>query len=193
MMVALPSDRHTDLTVEEYLTLEATAQVKHEYYNGEIIAMSGARRNHVVIAGNINRRLSEQLDSRPDCSAFASDLRVRVAEAIYFYPDVVVACDEQYTDSSQLMLTNPCVVVEVTSESTALYDRATKVEAYKQMASVQNILIVDQYRVRVEQHTRMAHGWFVQEFTAEADQVVLESIGCTLAASDIYAKVSFQT
>lgn len=190
-MVALPADRHTDLTVEQYLALESGAPVKHEYYNGEIIAMSGARRNHVQIVGNISRRLSEQLDNRPDCSAFASDMRVRVAGTIYFYPDVVAACDQQYADSSETVLLNPVVIVEVTSESTGLYDRTTKLEAYRRMPSVQDILLIDQQHIRIEQHRRMANGWFVQEFTEQTDIVTLESLGCTLIASDVYSKVSF--
>lgn len=190
-MVALPSDRHTELTVEQYLVLEADAPLKHEFYNGELIAMSGARRNHVLITGSVAAELRAQLAQRPDCSAFASDMRVRVSETIYFYPDVVVAFDEQYADSSQLTLVNPALIVEVTSQSTALYDRTTKLEAYKRMPSVQDILIIDQHRMHIDHYTRMADGWLVRDYIAEADEITLDSIGCTVAISGIYAKVSF--
>lgn len=190
-MVALPTDHRAQFTVEEYFALEAASETRHEYYNGEIIAMSGAKRNHVMITGNIHRRLGNQLDNRPECGAFASDLRVRVSENIYFYPDVVVACDEQYTDSAQLVLTNPALIVEVASESTGIYDRLTKLEAYKWLPSVQEVLIVDQSRIRIEQHTRMANGWLVREFSSLDDALMLNSIGCTLALSEVYAKVTF--
>jgi Uma2 family endonuclease len=192
-MVALPTDHHGQFTVEEYFALEAASETRHEYYEGEIIAMSGARRNHVQIVMNMGRRLSEQLDDRPDCSAFASDLRVRVSGKIYFYPDVVVACDEQYTDESQTMLTNPALIVEVTSQSTALYDRLTKLQAYRRMPSVQDILIIDQHQVHVEQHTRVDKGWLVQEFSELTDTITLESLGCALVVSHAYAKVTFES
>ncbi|MBL8147952.1 MAG: Uma2 family endonuclease [Anaerolineae bacterium] len=191
-MVALPTDHRSQFTVEEYFALEAASETRHEYFHGEIIAMSGARRNHVMIAGNVHGELRAQLANRPDCGAFASDLRVRVAGKIYFYPDVVVACDEQYTDASQMTLINPCLVVEVTSESTAMYDRLTKLAAYRQMPSVQEILIVDQYRAGIEQHTRVPEGWLVRAFSSLEDVLTLDSIGCTLAVSGIYTKVELQ-
>jgi len=191
-MVALPTDHRAQFTVEEYFALENVSDMRHEYYDGEIIAMAGARRDHVRITSNINSSLDTQLEARPDCSTFASDLRVRVSGKIYFYPDVVVACDEQYTDSTQLVLTNPALIVEVASESTAMYDRLTKLEAYKRMPSMLEVLIVDQYRVRVEQHTRMTEGWFVREFLSLDDTVNLDSIACALAVRKIYAKVTFE-
>ena len=190
-MVALPVDRHTDITVEQYLVLEADAPVKHEYYNGEIIAMSGARYNHTQIASNVLTRLNVQLENRPNCSAVASDLRVRVSETIFFYPDVVAVCDGQFTDANQLVLTNPALIVEVTSPSTALYDRTTKLEAYKRMPSVQEILIIDQYRVHIDQYTRLDEGWLVREFATLNNVITMGSLGCTLALSEVYAKVTF--
>ena len=188
-MVALPTDHRAQFTVEEYFALEAASQTRHEYYHGEIIAMSGAKREHTVITSNVVREFGNQLENRPHCTAVSSDQRVRVSGKIYFYPDVVVACDEEYDDTG-MMLINPYVVVEVTSDSTGWYDRSTKLEAYKQMPSVQDILIVDQDRVRVEQHTRMADGWFVREFLSLDQDVKLASIGCVLPVRKIYSKVT---
>lgn len=85
-MVALPTDYRFKFTVAEYFALEAASETRHEYYEGEIIAMSGARRNHVLITGNVHGELRAQLAARPDCAAFASDLRVRVSGKVYFYP-----------------------------------------------------------------------------------------------------------
>lgn len=191
LMVALPEDRRTEITVEDYLALEANAPVKHEFYKGEIFAMSRARFNHLQIAGNILTRLNVQLENRPNCSAVASDLRVRVSGMIYFYPDVVVACDRQFTDASQLVLTNPTLVVEVTSSSTALYDRTTKLEACKRMPSMQEILIVDQHRVHIDHYSRMDDSWLVREYTELPETLTLDSIDCTLTVNEVYAKVTF--
>jgi Uma2 family endonuclease len=190
-MLALPVDRFTDITVEAYLKFEDDAPVKHEYYNGEIFAMAGASPNHVQISSNINRRLSEQLDNRPECRAWGSDMRVHVAGTICFYPDAVVVRNPQYASERHLMLTNPALIVEVTSPSTALYDRTTKLEAYKRMPSVQEVLIVDQHRVHVDQYIRSDSEWIVREYAEQTDILTLESIGCTLSVGDVYAKVTF--
>ena len=191
-MVALPADHRSQFTVEEYFALEAASETRHEYYHSESIARAVARGGHAYITNNIGGELRAQLVNRPNCGATTSEVRVRIAGKIYFYPDVVVACDEQYTDASQMTLINPCLVVEVTSESTAMYDRLTKLAAYRQMPSVQEILIVDQYRVAIEQHTRVPEGWLVREFTEPDEKILLESLGCTLAVSDVYAKVTFE-
>jgi Uma2 family endonuclease len=190
-MVALPSDRHTEFTVEAYLKFEDDAPVKHEYYKGEIFAMAGASPNHVQISSNTVRRLSEQMDNRPECRAWGGDMRVQVTGTIYFYPDAIVVCNPQYTSERHLMLTNPALIVEVTSSSTALYDRTTKLEAYKRMPSVQEVLIVDQHRVHVDQYTRSESIWTVREHAELTDTITLESIGCALSVGDVYAKVTF--
>ena len=191
-MVALPLDRHTEIRVESYLALEDDTPVNPEYYKGEIFAMAGASGNHSMIAMNIGTQLNVQLLKRPDCTVHASDMRVRVSETIYFYPDVVAACNRQFADTKQLMLLNPALIVEVTSQSTALYDRTTKLEAYKQMPSVQEVLIVDQQRLHVDQYARRDDGWLVREFTEPDDKILLESLGCTLSISEVYAKVTFE-
>lgn len=105
----------------------------------------------------------------------------------------MVACGEQYADETQMTLINPALIAEVTSESTKLYDRLTKLQAYRRMPSVQDILIVDQHQLHIEQYTRMERGWLVQEFTEPADVLALDSPGCTLVVSDVYAKVSFES
>ncbi len=83
------------------------------------------------------------------------------------------------------------MIVEVTSESTGLSDRTTKLGACKRMPSVQEVLIIDQHQVRIEHHTRMVNGWFVQEFSDLAETITLESLGCVLAMGEAYAKVTF--
>ena len=83
------------------------------------------------------------------------------------------------------------MIVEVTPESTGLYDHTTALEACKRMPPVQEVLIIDQHQVRIEHHTRMANGWFVQEFSDLAETITPESPGCVLAMGESYAKVTF--
>ena len=191
-MIAFPLGRRTELTVEEYFALAADSEISHEFYEGEIIARTGIQRDHIMITGNVMGQLHIQLTNRAECIALASTMRVRVSDTIYFYPDGLAVCDARFADPDEYTLTNPCLVVEVTSESTAMYDRLTKLAAYRQMPSVQEILIVDQYRVAIEQHTRVPEGWLVREFTEPDEKILLESLGCTLAVSDVYAKVTFE-
>ena len=191
-MIAFPLGRRTELTVEEYFALAADSEISHEFYEGEIIARTGIQRDHIMITGNVMGQLHIQLTNRAECIALASTMRVRVSDTIYFYPDGLAVCDARFADPDEYTLTNPCLVVEVTSESTAVYDRLTKLAAYRQMPSVQEILIVDQYRVAIEQHTRVPEGWLVREFTEPDEKILLESLGCTLAVSDVYAKVTFE-
>ena len=191
-MIAFPLGRRTELTVEEYFALAADSEISHEFYEGEIIARTGIQRDHIMITGNVMGQLHIQLTNRAECIALASTMRVRVSDTIYFYPDGLAVCDARFADPDEYTLTNPCLVVEVTSKSTAVYDRLTKLAAYRQMPSVQEILIVDQYRVAIEQHTRVPEGWLVREFTEPDEKILLESLGCTLAVSDVYAKVTFE-
>ena len=134
---------HGGLTVEEYQELEKGATVKHEYVAGEIHATIGAGRGHNRIAVNILRRFAAAAEGGP-CRVNISDMKLRAAEDLFYYPDVMVACepepDDPYTGSE------PCLVVEVVSPSTEATDRREKLAAYKKMPSPQAYLIVAQDR-----------------------------------------------
>ena len=115
------------LTEAEYLARERRAELRSEFYRGEMFAMAGATREHNLIASNINRVLGNQLAAGP-CETYQSDMRVRISETgLYTYPDVVVACgDLVFLDDQGDVLLNPTLVVEVLSDSTAAYDCGTK-------------------------------------------------------------------
>src|SRR5436305_1067989 len=121
-------------TADQYLALEREAEYKSEYINGEIYAMSGASREHNLIAVNLVRELSSQMRGRP-CEVYGSDMRVKVAPTgMYTYPDVSVACNEPHFDDRQLdTLTNPTVIIEVLSPSTEAYDRGVKFLHYRKL------------------------------------------------------------
>ena len=115
----------TYLTPEEYLAFEREAEVKHEYYAGEIFAFAGASRQHNLIVANVIRELGNEVKARP-CEVYPSDMRVRVSPTgLYTYPDVTVVCGEaRFGDEHSDTLLNPTVIVEVLSPSTEGYDRA---------------------------------------------------------------------
>jgi Uma2 family endonuclease len=179
-------------TAEEYLALERKAEYKNEYVNGHIIAMSGASRQHNIIAANISREISTQLRGRP-CESYINDMRVRVSETgLYTYPDVVAVCgDIRFADEQTDTLLNPTVIVEVLSSSTEAYDRGDKFAHYRRLESLQDYLLVSQETVRVEHYVRQGEKWLLSEASALTDTVHLASIQCDLVLGDIYDKVQF--
>ena len=187
----MTSQTQTRFTTEEYLTLERKAQYKSEYLNGEIFAMSGASRNHNLICVNISAVLHTQLRQRP-CEVYAGDMRVKVSPTgLYTYPDVVVVCGEpQFEDTDLDTLLNPTLIMEVLSQSTEDYDRGTKFEHYRTLASLQEYVLVAQDKCHIVHYTRQADNtWVLSETTRREDLLHLPSIGCDLSISEVYAKV----
>ncbi len=181
------------LTPEEYLARERRAETKSEYLRGEMFAMSGASREHNLIAGNVSRELGQQLRERP-CEVYQADMRVKVSPTgLYTYPDVTVACGElQFEDAEVDTLLNPTVLVEVLSPSTADYDRGGKFAHYRRLASLQEYILVSQDRPLVEHYVRQGSDqWLLTEQRGLEDTLVLPSIGCQIPLAEIYLKVRF--
>ena len=115
-------------TVEEYLAFEQTSEIKHEYIDGEIYAMSGGTENHALIMMAISGFLYQKL-SGTSCRGYPSEMRVKISDTKYVYPDLSVVCGESiFADEKRTMLTNPTLVVEVTSPSSRSYDMTQKAE-----------------------------------------------------------------
>jgi Uma2 family endonuclease len=182
------------LTPEEYLTLERAAETKSDYLDGEMIAMTGASRRHSSIVTNLARALGNQLEGA-SCEVHINDLRVLVsATGLYTYPDIIVVCGEPIlTDSYNDTLTNPTVLIEVLSPSTAAYDRGTKLEHYRRLESLRECLFVSQERPKVEQYIRQEDrkSWLLTEVTDLAASIVLPSIGCQVPMAKVYDRVRF--
>lgn len=181
------------ISVAEYLARERRATTKSEYYRGEIFAMAGASREHNLIAGNLVRLVGNELLERP-CEVYPADMRVKIsATGLYTYPDVTVVCGEpQFEDHHGDVLLNPTVLFEVLSESTEAYDRGTKSSQYRQLPSLQELVLVAQDRYSVERLTRQPDGgWLLTEWTSAADVMSLESIGVRVALAEIYRRIEF--
>jgi Uma2 family endonuclease len=182
------------ITTAEYLAIERRADVKSEYFNGEMFAMTGASRRHNVIAGNTYRRIHEQLDGRP-CEIYMSDMRVKVnSTGLYTYPDLVVVCGEpRFEDAEVDTLVNPNTVIEILSDSTEAYDRGRKFEHYRQIESLREYLLIAQDHVHVEQFVREQNErWVLTETDRLESSVVLATIDCPVRLSDIYDRISFE-
>lgn len=147
------------ISFSEYLAWEERQERKHEFVNGEVYAMSGVTRRHDAIATNILVRLKQASREGP-CSANSSDVKVRPVQGVIYYPDVSVDCVPH--DGADLIIDHPCLVVEVTSRTTARTDRGEKAENYRRAPSLRMYLVVDQNRKRVTCHRRTEFGaWTV--------------------------------
>ena len=185
--MSLPKER-LGLSVAEYLEGEKDAAVRHEYVAGQAYAMAGASARHNRIAGNIFARLNEHLDGA-ECEPFISDMKVRVAPDLVYYPDVVVTCDPPGGDP--YVRTEPRLVVEVLSPSTERADRHEKLTAYKNCPSVREYVLVSQDRMLVELHRRVGDEWQTEPLTEADERCAFDSVGLTLTLADIYRNVRF--
>lgn len=176
-------------TPEEYLALERQARFKSEYRNGVIIPMAGASPAHNEIALGLASQVLAQFRGGP-CEVYMSDVRLRVSPTgLYTYPDVMAACGPQFAEDDPDTLLNPSVIVEVLSKSTAAYDRGEKFDDYRTLPSLREYVLVAQDEVRVERFTRRGDAWEHTVIRDLGETLVLESIGCAIALSEIYAGV----
>ncbi len=183
------------LTPEQYLEIERAAQdVRSEFYNGRMYAMSGGTHRHAIVIGNLSSELRLALKKGP-CVVTTSDMRVRVSKTgLYTYPDVVVVCDPpQYGDGRQDTVLNPTLIIEVLSPSTEAYDRGFKFAQYRTMESLQEYSLVSQSEPRVEVFRRQPGGdWLLSDAAGMESTCRFDSVSCTIAVKDIYDKVSFE-
>ncbi|MBF0200207.1 MAG: Uma2 family endonuclease [Desulfamplus sp.] len=183
------------ITPEEYLEFERNSEIKHEYFDGEIFAMTGASLNHNLINANITAELQSKLKSNGStCSVFSNDMRVKVLKnGKYTYPDVVIACDEiQLEDDEFDTLINPVVIIEVLSNSTEAYDRGKKFEHYQLIPSLKEYILVSQHACRMEKYARRDNfKWLYSSYNEPGESMEIDVIGCKLLLLDIYYRVVF--
>lgn len=157
------------MSPEQYLEFEESSPVRHEFVDGEIFAMSGVTLRHNIIVDNLHPLIREHLKRTP-CRSFTTGVKVKVEETnSFYYPDIMVSCTP--ADTASYYLESPLFIVEVTSPSTAAIDRREKRNAYQQLKSLKEYVIVHQAQRRVELFRKMANGKF-----AAAEQLIGEGI-----------------
>lgn len=175
---------HSPLSIEQYLELEETATVRHEYVGGRVFAMAGATRRHNRITLNIARRFADAAEGTP-CRVSMSDVKVKTPDDVVYYPDVMVACEPE--PENHYLEIEPCLIVEVSSPSTETTDRREKMMAYKKIPTLRAYLIVDQERRRVERHVRTEQGeWLQEDLIGEGDVPLFPCLQTHLALRSIY-------
>lgn len=181
----------THLTLAEYNQLEEETSTRYEYHDGEVFAMAGGDPKHGAIAGNVLTLLNNALTDKA-CNVFNSDVKVHVASLNKsFYPDVSAVCGSiERSEEDTRALANPILLIEVLSESTAAYDRGKKFEAYSQLPSLREYVLVEQDRPVVQTFYRNSPDelWQMRWFQPQDTEVHLRSVDVRFELMDLYHK-----
>jgi Uma2 family endonuclease len=168
---------------EIYLEGEKISPIKHEYRQGEIYAMAGASKAHVTITGNLFTLLRTHVRGI-GCRAYVADMKVRIETAnIFYYPDVMVTCDERDKNPDDFKR-YPSLIVEVLSTTTQGFDRGDKFADYRTIETLQEYVLINQERVSVECFRRNSEGLWVLYPYSEGAEIYLQSVDfrCPIAA-----------
>ena len=181
------------ISEDEYFEMLEKSIDKYEYWNGVAVAMAGGQPEHATIETNVVGELFQQLRGKI-CRTVVGDQAVKLAGSKgYAFPDAIVVCGnpEYVTKRGISCLLNPTVVVEVLSPSTTSFDEMDKFAAYTAMRTIREYLIVSSNRHAVKLYSRQSADevWRVRVYEDLTDAVDLESCGCRLTLSEIYARV----
>lgn len=175
----------------EYLEGEEIADVRHEYVNGRVFAMSGATDKHNEISFDVAAILKKHLRGGP-CKTFLLDVKVETRnddELCYYYPDVFVTCGDEDKESP-LVKRHPTLVIEVLSPSTWRVDEGEKLRNYSRIPSVTEVVLIAQDWPEVIVHRRSSE-WKAMSYIFPEDSIILESVGLEVSLGEIYASIPF--
>lgn len=191
-MAQQPEQQPMQMSEAEYLEFEEQSDSRHEFVNGNVYAMAGSDWKHAMITQSTSSALYAQLRGK-GCRVSSTDLRLKVnsKKASYRYPDIMVICgDLQFAEKRTDTITNPTLIVEVLSASTALEDRNAKLDEYRAISSVQDYMLVSVDEAKVEVFSRQESGKWLYEAVKGLDTSIdLPSLGCSLALAEMYEQV----
>ena len=192
-MRATKDVKEQQYTLEEYLQLEQKSEFKNEFWDGSIVGMAGGTPTPGKIANNVGTAINNELDkSNRDCAAYNSDVKVFIADFNRsVYPDCMVICgEEEFHANSKAIVTNPCLIIEVLSESTKAYDSSGKFECYRSIPAFKEYVLVWQTIPKVQSWYKEADNlWRISSVFGLDKTIPLYSIGGELALADIYKRV----
>ena len=182
-------------TVEEYFALEEQSAIRHEYYYGEVFpldepaAMAGGTRTHNTLIQNCAFNLQTELRGR-GCEIYAENVRLAIEQGVHYsYPDVMVSCDPR--DDDPRTVQSPVLVIEILSKSAEARDRGWKFEQCQLIPSLQQYVLVSQYRTLVDSFVRTDHGtWELTSLRKLTDILLLSPLQCQLSLAAIYERIT---
>lgn len=181
------------VTPEQYLEYDRNADSRNQYIFGEIVPMEAGTPWHSLIGNNVGRQLGNRL-SESSCRVFNSELRVSLdAKRGYVYPDATVVCGQlEYLDAKKDTITNPKIAVEVLSPSTLNYDLGLKARLYWKVASLTDLIFIEQDKIGIEYWCRLSNGkWDKTILENDGDILKIESLNCEIPVTELYAGVEF--
>jgi Uma2 family endonuclease len=196
-MVAI-QERFPRFTPEEYFAWEEQQELRHEYINGEVYAMTGGTINHSRIAANFIGLLSAHLRGG-SCEVLTSDGRINISESDdYVYPDLSVTCDERDRNTKNF-ISHPCLIVEVLSPSTEAYDSSTKTlcerggkfRRYSRSSSLRDYVLVNTDKMEIDLYHKNDLGeWFIINYGA-GDSIELKSVDLVFPIEEVFRNIVF--
>ena len=183
--------RRLHYSYEAYLRALEISSIKLEYLDGEIFAMAGGTPTHAQLAARIIHLLTTELPG--SCSIFTSDLKIRIdATDLSTFPDVTVVCGtKEGSPIDPNAITNPTLLIEVTSRSTEDYDRGEKLRHFKHLPSLRAVLFVSHRRAQVTIVERAETDWTEREANA-GEVAVVEHPELRLSISDLYRGIELE-
>ncbi|MBT8421392.1 MAG: Uma2 family endonuclease [Gammaproteobacteria bacterium] len=177
----------TTLSAHDYLTGEAGSHIRHEYIDGEIYAMAGGSARHNLITVNAGSLLNTHLPEA--CEVFIADMKVRLQQAnheCFYYPDVMVCCSKD--DDETYYRQSPRLIIEVLSDTTERQERFEKFQAYIQIETLQEYLLLNQNYPQATLFRRK-NAWRAEIYQEESFH--LESVDVTISFDALYRRVRF--
>lgn len=179
-----PNYKFNYFSEAEYLEFEENSLTKHEYFEGEVFAMSGGSMNHQLLTGNVFGEIRNHLKGTP-CLTFSSDMKVQIDNGNkYFYPDVVVTCEKE---NDKYFIRSPRLIIEVLSKSTRKFDKDLKRNIYQTIPTLEEYVLIEQDHVEIEV-CRKNQNW-KSTFYFLGDDITFESIDLTLPVLELYQRV----
>lgn len=172
------------ISITDYLQNELISDTKHEYLDGQVYAMAGASKNHQRVIANLSSAFRVHLRNTP-CDTFSSDIKIRVGDLAFFYPDIIVACEDN-TDNNYYT-ESPVIIVEVLSKSTRRKDETTKRRLYQTLPSLQEYVLIEQDIVDIE-ICRRSQSWQPEHYFM-GDDITFAAIDLTMSVNEIYERV----
>lgn len=174
------------------MALERPSEIRHEYLDGTVYAMAGESPEHSIICFNLASTIGPKMRNQ-NCQGYSPNMKVRTDQSgLFAYPDLMIVCGKaEYHDNHRDVLTNPTVIFEVLSRSTAAYDRGEKSLRYRtHIASLKDFVLVAQDKPHLDHYTREPDGSWAHSGISGLDAIlVLDSIDCQLSLADIYAGI----
>ncbi|HXU36886.1 MAG TPA: Uma2 family endonuclease [Blastocatellia bacterium] len=190
-MVAVPKER---LTIEEYIEFDKNSEERWEYFDGDVVSMSGGTLAHNRITTNFVVGLQGKAIAK-GCEVLAGDMRIKVPKAPpYRYADIVVVCGPPVIEKVQGLdvLVNPSLIIEILSPSTEAYNRGQKFVSYKSIDTFREYLLVAQDRPLITHYVRDENGnWLRTDIEGLDNEIELVTLSCTMSLREIYALVDF--